>query len=344
MDFKFIIILGLVSLLILYIINEFKLLKSHIASSNDNTTRLIKTKFNILLNDIRELNTDLVNQTKKINKIHSQNITNMSNYFTDSEQEGKQILQYLSENKENKKLEESTNFKIDFGDIKNLKTNDDDIISNSSSLNNLEDVEDLKNKDNISITSDDNSQEDQQEGRLSKTPSKNQDDNDSAKSNKSDPSKIITESRKDVNNEDNKSESKSAKSEKSSTKSSTKIITNNVTQELLEKKSDEKSEKTDKISIESNQVKSIHGLISFGSRKSKGSKPKINIGEDNKSLESNEIKSIKELNSIETYNKKDLENIAKIYNIQTFYKNGNTRKQYTKEELYIKIEEKIKNI
>ena len=145
MDFKFIIILGLVSLLILYIINEFKLLKSHIASSNDNTTRLIKTKFNILLNDIRELNTDLVNQTKKINKIHSQNITNMSNYFTDSEQEGKQILQYLSENKENKKLEESTNFKIDFGDIKNLKTNDDDIISNSSSLNNLEDVEDLKN-------------------------------------------------------------------------------------------------------------------------------------------------------------------------------------------------------
>ena len=189
MDFKFIIILGLVSLLILYIINEFKLLKSHIASSNDNTTRLIKTKFNILLNDIRELNTDLVNQTKKINKIHSQNITNMSNYFTDSEQEGKQILQYLSENKENKKLEESTNFKIDFGDIKNLKTNDDDIISNSSSLNNLEDVEDLKNKDNISITSDDNSQEDQQEGRLSKTPSKNQDDTDSAKSNKSDPSK-----------------------------------------------------------------------------------------------------------------------------------------------------------
>ena len=117
-----------------------------------------------------------------------------------------------------------------------------------------------------------------------------------------------------------------------------------MTQELLEKKSDEKSEKTDKISIESNQVKSIHGLISFGSRKSKGSKPKINIGEDNKSLESNEIKSIKELNSIETYNKKDLENIAKIYNIQTFYKNGNTRKQYTKEELYIKIEEKIKNI
>ena len=91
------------------------------------------------------------------------------------------------------------------------------------------------------------------------------------------------------------------------------------------------------------KLKSIHGLISFGSRKSKGTKPQINIGGDNKSLESEEIKSIKVLNNIETYNKKDLENIAKIYNIQTFYKNGNARKQYTKEELYIKIQEKIKN-
>ena len=201
MDIKFIIILGLVSLLILYIINEFKLLKSHIATSNENMTKLVKTKFNLLLNDVRELNTDLVNQTKKINKIHSQNITSMSNYFTDSEQDGKNILQYLSENKGN----ESANFKIDFGDIK--KTNDDDIISNSSSLNNLED---LKNKDNISVTSEDLSdEEEKEEGRLSETHSENQNDNNSKKSNQSNTSKVITESRNNDNPTDINSESKS---------------------------------------------------------------------------------------------------------------------------------------
>jgi len=337
MDFKFIIILGLVSLLILYIINEFKLLKSHIATSNENTTKLIKTKFNILVNDIRELNTDLVNQTKKINKIHSQNITNMSNYFTDSEQDGKQILQYLSENKDD------VNFKIDFGDTKNVKTNDNDIISNSS----IDNLELINMKDNISVTSDENSDKndenniendiendnrvktESENGRLSETLVENKDDNNSKKSNKSNSnksnsSKIVTGLEQNDNTRDNKSESKSLKSEEKS------------------------EEKSGKISIDNNQLKSMHGLISFGSRKSKGNKLKINIGEnkdneDNISLESEEIKSIKELNNIETYNKKDLENIAKIYNIQTFYKNGNTRKQYNKEELYIKIQEKIKN-
>jgi len=373
MDFKFIIILGLVSLLILYIINEFKLLKSHIATSNENTTKLIKTKFNILLNDIRELNTDLVNQTKKINKIHSQNITSMSNYFTDSEHDGKQVLQYLSENKDNK-IEDDVNFKIDFGEIKNVKTNDNDIISNSS----IDNLELLKNKDNISVTSEDISEK----GRLSQTLVKNKDDNNSEKSNKSNSnksnsSKVITGLKQNVDIEHIKSESKSIKSEESIAKSIAKLSTavNENDNNSEDNKDDNKNNKDDnfqnnknnkddnsednknnkdnnnsedksgKISIENNQVKSMHGLISFGSRKSKGTKLKINIGEnkDNKSLESEEIKSIKELNNIETYNKKDLENIAKIYNIQTFYKNGNTRKQYNKEELYIKIQEKIKN-
>jgi hypothetical protein len=228
MDFKFIIILGLVSLLILYIINEFKLLKSHITTSNDNMTKLVKTKFNLLLNDIRELNTDLVNQTKKINKIHSQNITNMSNYYTDSDQDGKNVLQYLSENK----ASESANFKIDFGNIKNVKTNDNDIISNSSSLDNLEQ---LKNQDNISVTSDDLSENiseknnnsikdnDNDNGRLSEALIENQNDNNSKTSHKSNSSKIITEFRPNDDIGNIKSESKSINSEKSSAKSFTKI-------------------------------------------------------------------------------------------------------------------------
>jgi len=157
MDFKFIIILGLVSLLVLYIINEIKILKIHITTSAETTNKQMKNKFHILINDIRELNTDLVNQTKKINKIHSQQITSMSNYFTDSENaDDNNMLKYLSENKQSENNNQEI-FKIDFGEIKSdskkHKTNDDDIISNSSENN----LEDIKNIENISITSENKS-------------------------------------------------------------------------------------------------------------------------------------------------------------------------------------------
>ena len=84
-------------------------------------------------------------------------------------------------------------------------------------------------------------------------------------------------------------------------------------------------------------------MISFGSRKSKGKKPKINIGNDANSLDSKEIKNIKELNNIESYKKKDLENIAKIFNIAVTYKDNNKWIPYKKEDIYLKIKEKLEN-
>jgi hypothetical protein len=391
MDFKFIIILGLVSLLVLYIINEMKLLKLHITTTSETINKQMKNKFHVLINDIRELNTDLVNQTKKINKIHSQQITSMSNYFTDSDDvDGKNMLKYLSENKqsenkqsENKNLE---NFKIDFGEMKsdcknseskNYKTNDDDIISNSSNDN----LEDIKNIENISITSENIS-----DARHVISPCENYNNNPEPETicndkNKSEQEPISNgnngtiQSSSPVKSSQTKSD-KSDKSNKSNKSNSIKIspthindITNtnndvisnythkseikleiqqvvNKDQKDSEKNSEKNSDKnSDKISLESKGIKSIHGLISFGSKKSKGNKPQINIGnliqKDDNTMETNEIKSLSKLNDIETYNKKDLDNIAKIYNIPTFYKDGNKRKLYNKEELYSKIKDEI---
>ena len=125
MDLKFLSLLVLIILITLYIINEFKLLKTHITETNENINKTVKSKFHGFVNEVKELNTDLVNQTKKINKIHSQKITSMSNYFTDSEDDGKNMINYLSDAKDNKL------FKIKYNDSVNKTNNDDnDIISN----------------------------------------------------------------------------------------------------------------------------------------------------------------------------------------------------------------------
>ena len=65
MDLKFLTILVLIILITLYFINEFKLLKLTINESIENTNKLIKNKFHTFSGEIKELNTDLVNQTKK---------------------------------------------------------------------------------------------------------------------------------------------------------------------------------------------------------------------------------------------------------------------------------------
>jgi len=131
MDLKFLSMLVLVILICLYFSNEMKILKTQITDSIENTNKLIKNKFHSFSSELVTLNTDLINQTKKINKIHSQKITSMSNYFTESDNDGKNIMNYLSDAKETDKI-----FKIEFNE--NDKVNDDDIISNSSSIKDVE--------------------------------------------------------------------------------------------------------------------------------------------------------------------------------------------------------------
>ena len=62
---------------------------------------------------------------------------------------------------------------------------------------------------------------------------------------------------------------------------------------------------------------------------------------DNKSIETNNILTITKLNPINTYNKVDLERIAKILSVPITYIDGGSRKPYKKEELYSKIKDFI---
>jgi len=163
MDLKFLTLLVLIVLVTLYFINEFKLLKLILVENLDNTNKLIKNKFHSFSGEIKELNTDLVNQTKKINKIHSQKITNMSNYFTESANDGNNMLNYLSDSKD---------FKIDLecslpekaGTLKDNVVRDN--MNNMNNMNNMDNINDINDIDNISSTSDiishnDNNQENQ---------------------------------------------------------------------------------------------------------------------------------------------------------------------------------------
>ena len=69
----------------------------------------------------------------------------------------------------------------------------------------------------------------------------------------------------------------------------------------------------------------------------KGKKLEIN---DTKSIDTNNILTMTKLNLINTYNKQNLEQIAKILSIPITYNDGNNiRKPYKKDELYSKIKD-----
>jgi len=356
MEIKFILIIGLIILITMYFINEFKIMKNNITETNENVIKLLKTKFHTLTNELKEFNNDLVNQTKKINKIHSQKITNMSNYFTDSDSNNKNIINYLSDTKNDEMFK--INFNKDENKCSEIKqTNDNDIISNTSD----EHIDEI-NKNIIDELSQDSSKSSEVRpiNDENNNDSKSNEDNKSYKnkSPKNESNNINTDNKSVATKSDNRIEfekeikSNESKSIKQSESESSGIKKQNVTnkgeytEQFTEKsKHSERDDdnESDKISIESLQVRSLHDMISFGSKKSKGKKIKLDIGNDEKSLDSTDIKNMTTLNNIESYTKKNLDNIAKLLNISIFYKDGTKRISYKKEELYLKIKEKLEN-
>ncbi len=359
------------------------MLKSHITINNENVNKLIKGKFHGFLSEVKELNTDLVNQTRKINKIHSQKITNMSNYFTESENDGNNIMNYLSDAKDTDKI-----FKVEHNESanksatksnksKHSKNNDDDIISNSSTPNNNS----KNNNQQLSETSisDDNKEEEVNQhieniinlsGRLSASQQEDcvQDDEVSINSEQSKQSEKSDKSKGSRKSNGSHKSSKSNKSRKSELhvhdngdRQSEHGRTEHRPAEFDERRSDEikiesvkftklNSEQEDTISIESNKLKSLHDMISFGSKKSKGNKPTLHIGalqsgksnkKDINSMDSSDIKNLSTLDIIDNYSKKNLDNIARVLNLDNFYKEGTKRILYKKEELYLKIKEEL---
>jgi hypothetical protein len=371
MDLKFLTVLVLITLITLYFINEFKLVKIMINENNENTNKLIKNKFHTFSGEIKELNTDLVNQTKKINRIHSQKITNMSNYFTDSENDQNQnVLNYLSESKD---------FKIDFNTDK--KNNDDDIISNTSNLT-LQNLLDVKNElsktsDKHNDINDDVRLEDKRDNTDKSIKSKSAKSANSANSansikSKSAKSANSANSAKSANSANSAKSANSANSIKSKSECDDNISVSETEQSLLdeniiEHKSEHESrtsnnddeqfetvkiesakitkleeDNTDTISIQS-KAKSLYDKISFGSTKSKGLKPKLQIGTSlQENIYSDRLEDNFVLEDIKKYTVDDLKDIANKLNINNYYLDKyKKRKIYKKEELYLKIKDEI---
>lgn len=366
MDIKFFLIIAIMLLVIMYVVNEFKLLKSYIVESNETNIKLFKSKYNSIVNDIREINADLINQTKKINKIHSQKITTMSNYFTESETDGNNLLNYLSDSKSKHKniitsATSDNNFKINFntsvGNVeqkdnkynkndeiaeidnhskhsnksgksydKNIKTNDVDLISVSDICdvdeqnNKIKDIDVIDNNldiiDILNVNVNDNTKNDT--GRPVC-----ENDNNSNGSRQSESHKCESQVPIDTNEKNN---------EKSS------FAGENNIKEINQDKEDKS---IDRISIKSLDVKSYHDAISFGSKK-KGKNIIVGTNKtDVESIVTNDILKINQLNSIDSYNLKQLQKIATILTIPIKYKDGKKNITYKKEELYLKIKEEI---
>jgi len=98
MDFKILLIISVLFIGILYIIKEVTFLKKEtmkvselIDNSVNNNIKALKNRLNIVTSEIKNYNNDLVIQIKKINSINSQVVTSMSNYYTESESDGRYV-------------------------------------------------------------------------------------------------------------------------------------------------------------------------------------------------------------------------------------------------------------
>jgi hypothetical protein len=126
MDFKLLIILLGLLLLIIYLAKSILDIKSgllKVESNLDGNLKNVKSRINLLSTEIKTYNNDLIVSAKKMNKINSQQITSMSNYYTESESDGnKNIIEYLSD------VKNKSDFKINFNtqEEENKKTIDEE--------------------------------------------------------------------------------------------------------------------------------------------------------------------------------------------------------------------------
>ena len=295
MDFKLLIIfLGLL-LLILYLAKTMIDMKgtiSKVEANVDVNFKHVKSRLNLLSTEIKNYNADLIASAKKMNKINSQQITSMSNYYTESESDGnKNLIEYLSD------VKNKSDFKINF--------------------NTQEEKEEIINK-----TIHEHGQEEKQESEKEATQSEKEEKQQSEKEEIQalDPLNIISD---DESNESLVKSQKSSKSQKS-----------NNSQKSSQSQKSNNSQKSSKSSIK------LENITIGSTATGKGKKLNISNQTDLDSNEDKEITTIDDLKNISSYNKFDLELIAKTFSLPlTYIDLSQNRKIYKKEELYNSIKD-----
>jgi len=315
MDIKIIFLLLIVIVILLFVTREILSIKKEFnkqLNNNDEINKLVKNKLNSITTDIKNYNNDLLAQAKKINKINSQMITSMSNYYTETDSDNKNLLEYLSDVKNNDE------FKINFSPDKfNLKTSETELSTISKTTQNEDEVIlslNTKYKSDLSQL------------------------NNNGISNNSDLSNnLINHNNSDVSNnfslvDDNISLESSHLSNNNNNNLNNNIVNKNILQEKalsLDSLSDVESE--DNI-INVDNLDNHDNLDNLDNNK-------INNNKDTKSVDTNIFANITRLNPVTSYTKQELDKIAKTLSIPLTYIDGSQRKTYKKEELYSKINE-----
>jgi hypothetical protein len=355
MDYKFVILLLVIIAVFLFLYKELDNIKNNIKSKFEELTdttsvnlRNMRSKFQTDLGTcvsrIKTHNADFINQARKINLINAQPVTYVSgsNYYTETDSEKKQLLQYLSDVRQTVKPKESILYMSDASKKRKSSKQKSSDITNSNEKQQII-VEEIEIKQIDGLTESDK------------------------KSEKKDDEKInILKPVNDVNvsNLQDSSSNIPCRQVMSSN------LLENILEETNENETDDDSSKTENIVIDVNQYingdndnlkkeseksendessdssstasgASGYGEITFGSSKKEtnGIVPKITIGKGHDSASISTVDAehinLKTLKTLDTYTKKKLEKIAKVYSLPSTYKSHDGKRvQYKKEDLY----------
>lgn len=339
MDYKFIILLLVIIGLIIFFTRELDNIKSEISdkldkiasyvdNSSKNTLIKMQNGFGMCVTKLKTINGDYIEQVRKMNDYGNQPLTNMSNHYTDTDSQGNGMkflaLSDCKMSKTSAKKQGGESFYLSEDEPKKQKkhlTDEFKLILPATEDNQTKKTENkfILNPDLIDdeinhITSESISHS-QKENYINEENInlKNDDDN----CNNDNEYKENSEE----NLEENVNEDQNANAH-----------TDNIKEYSFEDIEQSEND-VDDISVENSEHSSNYGSISFGSKK----KAK-QIGGENESVTSTIKKmTINNLLSQDMYTADNLKKIAKELTIPIYYKNGSSRRQLKKDELYDKI-------
>jgi hypothetical protein len=412
MDYKFLILVALLLIIFAYLFKETETSKRDIETkffelneNIENNSKTLRTKFQADLsactNKIKTYNADFISQARKITFLNAQPITNMSNNYTDTDTDGKNPMQYLSDVRKQKEkggvtklkpdrqdslymseTSSKTNFKIDFndsvvadknkvvvstktdteenknvnvplkGDVKQTektihRDNKDHVNNDGKSVGEKSDSTDVR-EDECRVESEDEAENEGEDEVENEGDDEVENEGDDEVENEGD-DEVENEGDDEVENEgedeiendgDDVAEDEADESEDESEG------------EAEDEAEAYVSDTVDSIEIDMSQYKTPKSIKNTNIKNDQLSdhKPHAELNEnededDNTSLNTGDIRALtgKAFKDIDTYTKKTLEHMAKVFSIPTTYKNKNKRFSYRKDELYDKIKAHVMN-
>ena len=328
-------------------------------------------------NKLKTYNAEFISQARKISFLNAQPITNMSNNYTETDSDRKNAMQYLSDVRKEKEqhikqgkpdrqdslymseTSSKTNFKIDFNDsvmpcpdqskpIERLpqelgETNSTGVKSKNPADTKIEIKEkelekcDETPNDNMKereleevALNDSNKKNDLDENNLEEKPLENDEDDDGEGDGE------YNEGDGEYNEDDGEDSEGDGEDGESNGKDNDDENNEDDENDNEGEENVSISESVESIEIDMSQYKLPKSGKNSGEQVDQ---QKVKKEDDNASLNTEEIRSLtgKAFKNIDTYTKKTLEHMAKVFSIPTTYKSKGKRISYRKDELYDKI-------